>query len=118
MFAWSEVTAPPSSRGVTSPSTRSRPRIIRACRIWSDVTVQFAPSATTTVVGRLWARARAASTSSPSVIWRQPWVFTSNPSATRSSTAPSITESPTASGGGSPVRGWLGYARFTPPQSA
>ena len=63
------------------------------------VTIQLVPRATTTIPGRASLRSRAASSFTPSAIWRHPRASTSNPAATSRSTAPSITESPTASGG-------------------
>ena len=64
--AWSELRTLPTSRGVTSPSTRSRPTIRSACRIWSSVTVEFVPRPITTKRGS--ERARARSTPMPSLI--------------------------------------------------
>ena len=68
-------------------------------RICPVVTVQLVPSATTTTSGSAPARRRAASTPRPSLIWRQPRTSTSKPPRRSCATAPSITESPTASGG-------------------
>ena len=68
-------------------------------RIWPVVTVQLVPSADHDARGSEPARRRADSTPSPSLIWRQPRMSTSKPRRRSCGAAPSITESPTASGG-------------------
>ena len=83
------------------------------------MTVQLAPSAITTRLGSDPARRRARITRSPSLICRQPRVLTSSPARATCGTAPSITESPMASGGAKRRPSFFGgYAVRTPPHAA
>ena len=110
---------PPSSGGVTRPSTRFGPRMRSAARICRRSTPSSScrarPRRRRAASPRAGARA---STPRPSPIWRQPRVSTSKPARRSWSTAPSITESPTASGGAPGRRSLVGWKCCTPPQAA
>src|SRR4051794_34357600 len=119
-LAASRPEPPPSSRGVTRPSTRFGPSRCRAVRIWLRLIVKSAPSAITTSFGSRSSARRRRTRSSPSSKPRQPRAFATKPRFARSSRASSITESPIASGGRPFTRFWLGLGAYccVPPQPA
>jgi hypothetical protein len=96
-----------------------------ARRISACVITQLVPSATITTRGSVPAARRSPTMSRPCAIWRQPRASTSKPAPASWSAAPSITESPIASGARAwPWRWrawtcfWASHAKATPGASS